>query len=98
MSSNTSNGESTALFKIPTLTGLDDFFQWKTALTDSLLMLGALDIVEGNEPQPVAIKIEESTMAALTVVSAEEKKDLKSWLERDRKAMAIMRRTISDAL
>ncbi|CAD6925493.1 unnamed protein product, partial [Tilletia laevis] len=98
MSSNNSNGESTALFKIPTLTGLDDFFQWKTALTDSLLMLGALDIVEGNEPQPVAIKIEESTTAALTVVSAEEKKDLKSWLERDRKAMAIMRRTISDTL
>ncbi|CAD7065846.1 unnamed protein product, partial [Tilletia caries] len=61
-------------------------------------MLGALDIVEGNEPQPVAIKIEESTTAALTIVSAEEKKNLKFWLERDRKAMAIMRRTISDAL
>ncbi|CAD6975579.1 unnamed protein product [Tilletia controversa] len=86
-----SNTESTALFKVPTLTGLDDFFQWKSALTDSLLMLGALDIVEGTEPQPVAIKIEDGG-------STEDKKDFKSWVERDRKAMAIMRRTISDAL
>ncbi|KAK0542882.1 hypothetical protein OC845_006403, partial [Tilletia horrida] len=92
MSGSITGNESAAFFKVPTLTGLDDFAQWKSAMTDSLLMLGALDIVEGTEPRLLAIKYEDGKE------TVEGKKEVNSWNERNRKAMAIMRRTVSDAL
>ena len=49
MSNPLSSSETSAFFKVPTLKGLEDFHVWKSAITDLLLMLSALDIVEGRE-------------------------------------------------
>ncbi|KAE8206478.1 hypothetical protein CF319_g9660, partial [Tilletia indica] len=91
MSNQIGTSESSALFKVPTLTGLDDFYLWKTAITDSFLMLGSLEIVEGTEPMPVSATTEDTP-------SVDEKSPGKSWMDRNRKSIALMRRTISDAL
>ena len=102
----TSNTGTSAISRIPILTGLDNYFQWRNAIEDGALVYGALHVLtEEILQQPVRpLEIVEqggiktAPPAAIVSLYLEEYREWKTWKEKDQKVMGLMRLNVSTGI
>ncbi|KAK0541778.1 hypothetical protein OC861_007072, partial [Tilletia horrida] len=84
---NVSSDSGSGISKVPTLTGVGNYFQWMRAISPILLSFRALLIVEGKDACPKLSPVPTST----------EIKASEAWKDRDAKAMGFIDQTVSPA-
>ena len=102
----TTNTGSSATSRIPILTGLDNYFQWRNAVEDGALVYGALHVLtEEPKERPVRpLEIEEKDGSKVAPPSSivslylEEYREWKTWKEKDQKVMGLMRLNVSSGI
>jgi hypothetical protein len=95
----TTNTGSSATSRIPILTGLDNYFQWRNAVEDGALVYGALHVLtEEVRTRPLRpLEIEEmdgskvAPPSSIVSLYLEEYRGWKTWKEKDQKVMGLMR-------
>jgi hypothetical protein len=87
----TTNTGTSATGRIPILTGLDNYFQWRNAVEDGALVYGALHVLtEDQKERPIRpLEIEEEDGSKVAPASAivsqylEQYREWKTWKEKD---------------
>lgn len=88
---------------IPTLTGVENFFQWETELLNLLMTIGADGIVDGSEPKPIVTPLDSAgedkkpDSAALAFYGYEQRR-LDDWQSRNREARGCILKTVSKSM
>jgi hypothetical protein len=102
----TTNTGSSATSRIPILTGLDNYFQWRNAVEDGALVYGALHVLtEEVRTRPLRpLEIEEmdgskvAPPSSIVSLYLEEYREWKTWKEKDQKVMGLMRLNVSSGI
>jgi hypothetical protein len=102
----TTNTGSSATSRIPILTGLDNYFQWRNAVEDGALVYGALYVLtEEVRTRPLRpLDIEEmdgskvAPPSSIVSLYLEEYREWKTWKEKDQKVMGLMRLNVSSGI
>lgn len=89
--------------RVPILTGMKDYFQWKLEISNYLLLQGCLAIVEGTDVEPHVIDITDRQVRAGSVrpdshlgsvLSASQRQEWEEWRKRELKAQGAIRSTV----
>jgi hypothetical protein len=99
---------SISKYGIPTLTGIDNYYEWKSATQDAILAMGALEVItldKKEKPKALASEGVRSTRTEVaTPTSAEVSlylqlvREYQSWMDKDQRVMGVLRMTLSHGI
>ena len=100
------NSSSSVTKRIPILTGLDNYLQWRNAVEDGALVYGALHVLTEDlkerliRPTEIEEKDGSKVAPASAIVSLclEVYREWKTWKEKDQKVMGLMRLNVSSGI